>query len=67
VFLERIRPSLGGLTDALVALGESRDRPAGNLRLNVPRVASVMFVGPVLAASWPNTPTFRSIWSWTTP
>jgi DNA-binding transcriptional LysR family regulator len=50
VFLERIRPSLAGLTDALVALRDSRDRPAGKLRLNIPRVASVMFVEPVLAA-----------------
>ena len=50
VFLERVRPSLDGLTDALAALGESRDRPVGKLRLNIPRVASVMFIEPLLVA-----------------
>jgi len=48
-FLERLKPALANVHSCLDALEELRDRPAGTLRLNIPRVASVRFIEPRLA------------------
>src|ERR1700760_4195847 len=39
-FLERVRPALPALEAAFDALDETRDHPAGTLRINLPRIAS---------------------------
>lgn len=38
-FLERLRPALAEVRASFEALDGLRDRPAGTLRLNVPRIA----------------------------
>ncbi len=47
--LLRVRPALGEVTAALAAVEEHEGKPAGVLRLNVPRVGSALFIEPVLA------------------
>jgi DNA-binding transcriptional LysR family regulator len=47
-FLERVRPALAALESAFDALDETRDHPAGTLRINLPRVASELLVLPHL-------------------
>ncbi|WP_118179430.1 LysR family transcriptional regulator [Paraburkholderia phosphatilytica] len=47
-FLERVRPALAALADAVNALDETRDHPAGTLRVTLPRVASELLVLPHL-------------------
>ena len=47
-FLERVRPALAALADAIDALDETRDHPAGTLRVTLPRIASEMLVLPYL-------------------
>ncbi len=49
-FLARLRPALNDVRASFEALEELRDRPAGTLRLNVPRIASRRFLEPRLAA-----------------
>jgi DNA-binding transcriptional LysR family regulator len=49
-FLERLRPAMDGVYAAFESLDELRGRPAGTLRLNIPRVASAAVLEPVLAA-----------------
>ncbi|MBN9234967.1 MULTISPECIES: LysR family transcriptional regulator [Phyllobacteriaceae] len=48
--LERLRPALSEIDLALEAAVEVRDRPAGNLRLTVPRTALKLVLSPKLAA-----------------
>ncbi|MFT3801621.1 MAG: LysR family transcriptional regulator [Burkholderiaceae bacterium] len=47
-FLERVRPALATLADAIDALDETRDDPAGTLRVTLPRIASELLVRPHL-------------------
>ncbi|WP_438034876.1 LysR family transcriptional regulator [Sorangium sp. So ce204] len=49
-FLERLRPALAEVRASFEALDELRERPAGTLRLNVPRIACRQVIEPVLAA-----------------
>ncbi|PBC05461.1 LysR family transcriptional regulator [Mesorhizobium sp. WSM3860] len=48
--LERLRPALSEIDLALETAVEARDRPAGNLRLTVPRTAAHLVLTPRLAA-----------------
>ena len=48
--LERLRPALSEIDLALETAAESRDRPAGNLRLSVPRTAAHLVLTPRLGA-----------------
>lgn len=48
--LERLRPALSEIDLALEAAVEARDRPAGNLRLTVPRTALRLVLAPKLGA-----------------
>ncbi|MER8450047.1 LysR family transcriptional regulator [Mesorhizobium sp. M1428] len=55
--LERLRPALSEIDLALESAIEARDRPAGNLRLNVPRTAAHLTLTPRLgafAAAYPD-------------
>jgi DNA-binding transcriptional LysR family regulator len=55
--LERLRPALSEIDLALEAAIETRDRPAGNLRLTVPRTAAYLVLAPRLggfAAAYPD-------------
>jgi DNA-binding transcriptional LysR family regulator len=47
--LARLRPAAAEIHDALEALGDMRQRPAGLLRLSVPRIAVSLIIEPVLA------------------
>src|SRR6185503_13354609 len=47
--LARVRPAAAEIADAFNALTDLRDRPAGLLRLSVPRIAVPLVVEPVLA------------------
>ncbi|MGC2658566.1 MAG: LysR family transcriptional regulator [Bryobacteraceae bacterium] len=47
--LARLRPALTDVQDALDQLSGLRDRPAGRVRLLVPRLAGTMVLGPKLA------------------
>ena len=46
--LERLRPALRDIADALEDANIFRDKPAGRLRLNVPRSAAVLLLAPVI-------------------
>lgn len=48
-FLERMKPAMRAVGEAFDSLDEVRGRPAGRLRLNVPRVAFRAVIEPVLA------------------
>ncbi|BAB51567.1 LysR family transcriptional regulator [Mesorhizobium erdmanii] len=48
--LERLRPALSEIDLALETALEARDRPAGNLRLSVPRTAAHLVLTPRLGA-----------------
>ncbi|APR75590.1 Transcriptional regulator, LysR family protein [Minicystis rosea] len=49
-FIAHLEPALAGVREAFELLGEHRDRPAGLLRLTVPRLGYMQIVGPKLAA-----------------
>jgi DNA-binding transcriptional LysR family regulator len=49
-FLARLKPALDEVRSSFATLEELRDRPAGTLRLNVPRIACRRFLEPRLAA-----------------
>lgn len=56
-FLARLRPAMDGVQAAFDALGELRDRPAGVLRLSVPRLGYEQLIQPRLAeflAAYPD-------------
>ena len=46
--LERLRPALRDIDDALEDANAFRDKPAGRLRLNVPRSAALLLLAPVM-------------------
>jgi DNA-binding transcriptional LysR family regulator len=46
--LERLRPALRDIDDALEDANAFRDKPAGRLRLNVPRSAALVLLAPVM-------------------
>lgn len=47
--LARLSPALNDIAGALDEANNLRDRPAGRIRLNVPRIAAKLVVGPALA------------------
>jgi DNA-binding transcriptional LysR family regulator len=47
--LARLRPGLAEIQEALDQISELRDKPAGSVRLLVPRLAGTMVIGPKLA------------------
>ncbi|MFK0273756.1 LysR substrate-binding domain-containing protein [Ensifer sp. NPDC090286] len=47
-FLKRVRPAAAEIADAYELLGDFRDRPMGNLRLTVPRMAIPLALTPLL-------------------
>jgi DNA-binding transcriptional LysR family regulator len=47
-FLAQLRPAVTGIRDAFATLGELRDRPAGNLRITVPRLGYTQAIAPNL-------------------
>jgi DNA-binding transcriptional LysR family regulator len=49
-FVARLRPALAEVRATFEEVDALRDRPAGTLRLNVPRVASQLVLEPLLAA-----------------
>jgi DNA-binding transcriptional LysR family regulator len=57
--LLRLGPALRDIGDALDELDEFRDRPAGTLRLNVPRVAARLLIAPAAAAFLRENPGMR--------
>ncbi|MCZ4090692.1 LysR family transcriptional regulator [Sinorhizobium psoraleae] len=48
--LERLRPALEEIAHALEAAAETRERPAGNLRITAPRFAADLILAPRLGA-----------------
>jgi DNA-binding transcriptional LysR family regulator len=58
-FVARLKPALDQVQAAFEALGELRDRPAGVLRLNVPRLGSAQVIEPMLAAFLAAYPAIR--------
>lgn len=58
-FVGRLRPALADVHAALESLGELRDRPAGTLRLNVPRMGFERVIEPHLAAFLAAYPEIR--------
>ncbi|MES1174025.1 MAG: LysR family transcriptional regulator [Myxococcales bacterium] len=56
-FMTRLKPALAGVHEAFAALGELRDRPAGVLRLTVPRMAYEQVLErrlPAFLAAYPD-------------
>jgi DNA-binding transcriptional LysR family regulator len=47
-FLKRVRPAATEIADAYELLGDFRERPMGNLRLTVPRMAIPLLLTPLL-------------------
>lgn len=47
-FLSRVKPAMEGVREAFASLSELRDRPAGLLRLTLPRLGYESVVGPRL-------------------
>lgn len=58
-FLEQLRPAMEGVHAAFESLDEVRGRPAGTLRLNVPRLAGRQVLEPMLAAFLAEYPELR--------
>jgi DNA-binding transcriptional LysR family regulator len=55
--LASLRPALDGVEDALETVNAFRDKPAGQLRLTVPRPAAKMVIEPIIAdflAAYPH-------------
>ena len=46
--LKRVGPALGDITEAIEQVGLFKDRPAGTLRLNVPRNAAELVIRPMM-------------------
>ena len=49
-FIARLKPALDDVHEAYESLGELRDKPAGTLRLNLPRMGYELILAPKLAA-----------------
>src|SRR6187399_2022192 len=47
-FIARLKPAMEGVREAFASLSELRDRPAGVLRLTLPRLGYESVVGPRL-------------------
>ncbi|MCY1023585.1 LysR family transcriptional regulator [Pyxidicoccus sp. MSG2] len=58
-FLAQLRPAMQGIHAAFESLDAVRGRPAGTLRLSIPRLASMMVVEPILAAFLAEYPELR--------
>lgn len=58
-FVERLRPAIDGVEEAFACVGELRDRPAGVLRLNVPRLGYEQILAPRLPAFLAAYPDLR--------
>src|ERR1041384_76917 len=54
--LARLRPALGDIQEALEQISGFRDKPAGRVRLLVPRLAATTVLGPNLALFARNYP-----------
>ncbi len=57
--LQRIGPALGDIADAIEQVGLLRDRPAGTLRLNVPRNAAELVIKPMMCRFLATYPEIR--------
>lgn len=49
-FIARLSPAMADMREAFDALGALRDRPAGTLRLSIPRIAYELLLAPKLGA-----------------
>lgn len=58
-FVEQVRPAMASIGEAFDALGELRDRPAGNLRLTIARAAYADVLKPRIAAFLRQYPDIR--------
>jgi DNA-binding transcriptional LysR family regulator len=58
-FVARLRPALDGVDEAFAALDELRDRPAGVLRLSVPRLGYQQVLAPRLPEFLAKYPEIR--------
>jgi len=58
-FIARLKPAMAGVYDAFNALGELRDRPAGLLRLTLPRFGYEQVLAPRLPAFFEAYPDIR--------
>jgi DNA-binding transcriptional LysR family regulator len=58
-FVAQVRPAMDSIGEAFDALGEARDRPAGNLRLTVPRASYEEILKPRIAAFLREYPDIR--------
>ena len=57
--VERIGPAVGDITEAIKQVGTFRGRPAGLLRLNVPRVAAELVIKPIVGRFLATYPEIR--------
>lgn len=58
-FVAQLKPALEGVHEAFEALGAVRGRPAGTLKINVPRFAYTSIIAPRLAEFWEKYPEIR--------
>jgi DNA-binding transcriptional LysR family regulator len=58
-FVEQVRPAMASIGEAFDALGELRDRPAGNLRLTLARVAYADVLKPRIGGFLEQYPDIR--------
>src|SRR5580658_10190836 len=58
-FVAQVRPAMDSIGEAFDALGELRDRPAGNLRLTIARVSYAETLRPRIAAFLREYPDIR--------
>lgn len=57
--LSQAQPVLEGIDSAIESLNAFRDKPAGTLRLNMPRIAASLLVGPLLPKFLLNYPDIK--------
>lgn len=58
-FLARLKPAMAAVNEAFESLGELRDRPAGTLRLSLPRLGYEQLLAPRLPAFLAAYPDIR--------
>src|SRR5512147_696196 len=58
-FIARLKPALDGVYEAFATLDELRDRPAGVLRLSVPRLGYQQLIAPRLQEFLTEYPEIR--------
>ncbi len=61
-FLARLRPALREISEAMEAVNQFRDTPAGTLRINTSEGAARMILSPSCWSSWRATRRCGSIW-----